>query len=126
MNSPSANQNNYPYRNEPTWSKSEKVIARRAFDAALGRELHEVTQKAKQMANEIQQSSDLWDLEHYLTQRRKEIDRKYDHRYSQLDLVFGRLRRERWIDEEDLRGLGEDKLRAIRSYAKFFAGTDPA
>ena len=34
---------------------------------------------------------DLWNLEHYLTQRRKEIDRKYDHGYSQLDLVFGRL-----------------------------------
>jgi len=49
-------------------------------------------------------------------------------RYSQLDLdlVFGRLLREKWIDEEDLRGLGEDKMRAIRSYAKFFAGTDPA
>jgi hypothetical protein len=45
---------------------------------------------------------------------------------SQLDLVFGRLLREKWIDEEDLRDLGEDKLRAIRSYAKFFAGTDPA
>jgi len=28
--------------------------------------------------------------------------------------------------EEDLRCLGEDKLRAIRSYTKFFAGTDPA
>jgi len=36
------------------------------------------------MANEIKKSSDLWNLEHYLTQRRKEIDRKYDYRYSQL------------------------------------------
>jgi hypothetical protein len=30
-----------------------------------------VIQEAKRMANEIQQWSDLWDLEHYLTQRRK-------------------------------------------------------
>jgi len=37
----------------------------------------------------------MWDLEHHLTERRKEIDRKYDYRYSQLDLVFGRLLRER-------------------------------
>jgi len=36
------------------------------------------------MAKAIQQSADLWDLEHYLTQRRKEIDRKYDYRHSQL------------------------------------------
>jgi integrase len=31
---------------------------------------------------QIQQPSDLWDLEHYLTERRREIDRKYDYRYS--------------------------------------------
>ena len=41
------------------------------------------------MASQIQQSSDLWDLEHYLTERRKEIDRKYDYRYSQLRRCSG-------------------------------------
>ena len=41
------------------------------------------------MANGIQQSSDLWDLEHYLTQRRKEIDRKYDYRGSRLTACVG-------------------------------------
>jgi hypothetical protein len=34
-----------PYPNEPTWSRSEKAIARALFDAALKRELHEVMQK---------------------------------------------------------------------------------
>ena len=121
MNSPSATQNTYPYQNEPTWSKSEKAIARAAFDAALGRELLEVIQKAKQMTNEIQQSSDLWDLEHYLTERRKEIDRKYDYRYSQLTQVFGRLLYEKRLGEEELGGLREDKLKSIRSFAKFLA-----
>jgi hypothetical protein len=48
-----------------------------------------VIQEAKKMASQIRQSSDLWDLEHYLTQRRKEIDRKYEYRYSQLTQVFG-------------------------------------
>ena len=66
----------HPHQNEPTWSKSEKTIARTAFDAALGRELHEVIQEVKRMASGIQESSDLWDLEHYLTERRKQIDRK--------------------------------------------------
>jgi hypothetical protein len=60
-------------------------------------------------------------LEHYLTQRRKEIDRKYDYRYSRLTQVFGRLLRENRLREEDLRGLGEDKLKSIRSLAKFLA-----
>jgi hypothetical protein len=121
MSSPSVTPNMYPYQNEPTWSKSEKAIARTAFDAALGRELHEVIQKAKQMANEIQQSSDLWDLEHYLTERRKEIDRKYDYQYSQLTQVLGRLLYEKRLGEEELGGLREDKLKSIRAFAKFFS-----
>ena len=73
------------------------------------------------MANEIKKSSDLWDLEHYLTQRRKEIDRKYDFRGSRLIDVLGRLLYENRLSEEDLRGLREDKLKPIRSFAKFLA-----
>jgi Photoprotection regulator fluorescence recovery protein len=121
MTGPSATPNPYPYQNEPMWSRSEKVVARTAFDAALGRELHEVIQETQKMASQIQQSSDLWDLEHYLTQRRKEIDRKYDYRYSQLTLVFGKLLYEKRLREEELLGLGEDKLNSIRSVAHFLA-----
>ena len=121
MTSPSATQDRYPYQNEPIWSRSEKALAREAFDAALGRELHEVIQETQKMASQIQQSSDLWELEHYLTQRRKEIDRKYDYRYSRLTHVFGRLLHEGRLREEELRGLREDKLNSIRSLAKFLA-----
>jgi Photoprotection regulator fluorescence recovery protein len=108
-------------QNEPIWSRSETLIARTAFDAALGRELHELIQEAKKMASQIQQSSDLWDFEHYLTQRRKEIDRKYDYRYSQLKHVFGKLLYEKRLREEELRGLRVDKLNSIRSVAQFLA-----
>ena len=121
MSSPSATPDRYPYQNEPIWSRSEKAIARKAFDTALGRELHEVIQEAKKMASQIQQSSDLWDLEHYLTERRKEINRKYDYRYSQLTHVFGRLLYEKRLREDELRGLQEDKLNSIRSVAQFLA-----
>jgi len=121
MTTMSATQGSYPYQNEPIWSKSEKAIARTAFDAALGRELHELIQEAKKMASQIQQPPDLWDLEHYLSERRKEIDRKYDYRYSQLTHVFGRLLHEGRVSEEELRGLREDKLKPIRSFAKFLA-----
>ncbi len=117
----SATLNRYPYQNEPIWSRSEKAIARKAFDAALGRELHEVIQEAKKMASQIQQSSELWDLEHYLTQRRKEIDRKYDFRSSRLTEVLGRLLYENRLREEELRGLREDKMKPIRSCAKILA-----
>ena len=108
MTSPSATQDSYPHQNDPIGSRSEKALARKAFDAALGRELREVIPEAKKMASQIQQSSDLWDLEHYLTQRRKQIDRNYDYRYSQLTHVFGKLLYEKRLREEELRGLRED------------------
>jgi hypothetical protein len=78
------------------------------------------------MASQINQSADLWDLEQYLTQLRKEIDRKYDYRYSQLTQVLGKLLQERRLGEEELRGLREDKLKPIRSYAKFLTEKDAA
>jgi hypothetical protein len=126
MTIPSATQHTHPYQDEPIWSKSEKLIARTAFDAALGRELHEVIQEVKKMVSQIQQSSDLWDLESYLTQRRREINRKYDYRYSELTHVFGKLLHESRLSEEELRGLREDKLKVIRSCAKFLSRTDAA
>jgi len=126
MTTMSATQGSYPYQNEPIWSKSEKAIARTAFDVALGRELHELIQEAKKMASQIQQPPDLWDLEHYLSERRKEIDRKYDYRYSRLTHVFGKLLHESRLSEEELRGLGEDKLKLIRSLARFLAKADAA
>jgi len=118
MSSPS-NPNPYPSHNEPRWSKSEKTIARTAFDAALARELQEVMQEAKQMAEQIQKPSELWDLEHHLTERRKEIDRKYAIRGSRLLEVLGRLLQEKRLSEGDLRGLGEEKMKSIRSLAQF-------
>jgi len=121
MSSASATPNSYPYQNEPTWSKSEKAISRTAFDAALEREINQVIQEAKQKADQIKEPADLWDLEHYLTERRKEINRKYDYRYSELTHVFGRLLYEGRIREEELRGLHEDKLKSIRSLAGLFA-----
>jgi hypothetical protein len=119
-----ATQNGHAPQHDLTWSRSEKAIVRKAFDAALGRELHEVIQEAKKMASRTKQSSDLWDLEHYLTQRRREIDHKYDYRYSQLTHVFGKLLLEGRLDEEELRGLREEKLKSIRSYAKFLEEMD--
>jgi hypothetical protein len=121
MGSPSATQDKYPYRDEPNWSRAEKTMARAVFDAALDRELRELMQEAKQMANQISRPTDLWDLERYLTQCRKDIDRKYDFRSSRLTRVLGKLLREHRVSEEELRGLREDKRKVIHSCAQFLA-----
>jgi hypothetical protein len=42
------------------------------------------------MAGKIEQPAELWDLESYLTQSRKQIDRKYDYRYSVLSEFWAR------------------------------------
>ena len=121
MNSPARTPNAYPYQNEPKWSKSEKAIARTAFDAALKRELQQVMQQVKQKANQINEPAQMWALERYLTERRKEIDSKYDFRTSHLTRVFGMLLHEGRITEQELHGLGEDKVTTIRSCAKFLS-----
>jgi len=87
----SAVQTTYSYPNKPDWSRAERNIARKVFDAALRRDLQEVMREAKQMANKIKEPADVWNLERHLTQRRKDIDRKYDFRSSRLTQVLGIL-----------------------------------
>jgi len=106
------------------WTRLEKRIARKAFDAALKRELDEVIQEAKQMASQIKQPLALWDLEDYLTRRRKEINQKYDSRGSRLTQVLGKLLYEGRLEEDHLRGLSQEKLVAIVSYKNFLAEGD--
>jgi len=118
MSSLSATPNRYPYQNEPSWSRSEKAVARKVFDAALKRELLDVMQKAKQMASQIKKPADVWELERSLTQRRKDIDSKYDFRSSRLTRMLGTLLSEHRISEEELRGLREYKMKSIRSCAQ--------
>ena len=101
MSSPSASQGRYPYQSEPTWSRSEKVIAREVLKAALKRELRELMQETKRMAGQVTKPADMWALERYLTQRRKEIDGKYEFRSSRLTQTFGRLLCERRVSEDE-------------------------
>ena len=115
--SPPSDQDFYSTMRELKWSSTEKAIARHCFDRALQRELNEAIQSAREMAKKIRHASELWGLEHHLTQLRKEIDRKYEYKYSTLILVFADLVREGRLDPEDLRGLSEEKLRYIRRHA---------
>jgi hypothetical protein len=76
-------------------------------------------QETKKMASQINEPDDLWELERYLTERRKDINQKYDSRGSRLKDVLGRLLYENRLSENDLRGLREDKMKSIRSFAQF-------
>lgn len=99
------------------WSESEKKLARRVFEAALAAELAEVMAEFKARAAAATQPDDMWSIQEHLYRKRREIDEKYDYRYSQLTLVFGRLLREGRIQEAQLDGLAEAKLSYIRRIA---------
>ncbi len=100
-----------------SWSGGEKKIARRAFDAALEKEFAALIVQIKEMTATLATPTDTWDMHHFLSGRLREIERKYDYRYSQLIVVFGRLMREGWITESELEGLKIDKIEMIRHVA---------
>lgn len=104
------------------WTASEKKIARRAYDAAVQRELAEILAEFKRRAASATSPAEMWAVEDYLKSARRSFDRKYDYRYSVLDLVLGRLLSEKRIQEADLRGLGEDKIARMRAFAALSRG----
>jgi hypothetical protein len=96
------------------WSESEKKLSRRVFEAALEAELSEILAELKLKAAAAATTEAMWALEEYLTHKRREVDGKYDYRYSQLLFVFGRLVREGRVQMEQLSGLSPEKLSYIQ------------
>lgn len=86
-NSPNPTVQNIVPMHELNRSDAEKAVARRAFYLALRKELEALIRDAKGRAAKIEEPSELWGLESWLTKRRREIDRRYDYRYSVLPLV---------------------------------------
>ena len=67
-----------------------------------------VVQEAKDRAARIIEASELRQLERWLGERRREIDRTFDFRYSILPLIFATLLRDRRLTEDDLHGLARE------------------
>ena len=95
------------------WSHGEKTAARAAFDAAFERECGAIRREAEKMLQRCSEPSDVWRVHDYLSEKRLEIDRKYDYRYSVLISVFGRLLAQGWVTEAELSKLKPEKLQLI-------------
>ena len=100
------------------WTPAEKKAARRAFDEALGRHLSAIIAEAKRRMTNVVDPSGLWELEAYLTESRKTVDRIYQYRYSDLLRVFSILMRDGWLKDADLVGLQPDKIAEIKGAAE--------
>ena len=104
--------------NELRWTKSEKIISKRAFEKCYQRECKAILTKLKERIASADKPSDLWLIHDFLTEELKNIEYKYDYRYSVLILLFASLLKEGWLQESDLDGLEEDKVEKIMYLAK--------
>jgi hypothetical protein len=98
------------------WSPSEKKVARAAFDAALEVALGKKLAELKKKASDAATFSDMWEIEDYLRQQRRNLEQMFDYRYSQLTVVFGGLIRKGYLDEKLLAGLSQDKREEISRF----------
>ena len=103
--------------NDIKWSLAEKNLSRKVFEQALESELREVIAEFKAKAAATSAPEEMWNVRKFLDSRERDIQEKYDYRYSQLIFVFGRLIREGRLQEEQLAGLSEEKLTFIRRIA---------
>jgi len=95
------------------WSRGEKAVARRAYDAARSREYSALAEQVRRLAKNIADPGDIWELHDFLSRKRKGFDQKYNYRYSKLVFVFAELIAGGWLTEAELAGLDEDKLARI-------------
>jgi hypothetical protein len=98
---------------EFTWSPAEKKAARTAFDLALAREMKSIRQEAEAILQNSREDRAVWQLHDFLSEKRREIDQKYDYRYSVLMWVFSRLVSEGWLSKDELSGIGAEKVELI-------------
>jgi hypothetical protein len=99
------------------WTASEKKVARVAFDAALARELAAIRRQVEEILSGSPDPAQVWEVFKYLSKKQRDIDWKYDYRYSVLVDVFGQLLGEGWLTEAELTKLSAEKLDLIKRVA---------
>ena len=102
---------------EGKWTKSQKAHARELFDLALSREYDDLIKTVN--STKIETPEEVWDLHDMLGKKRKELNGKYDYRYSQLIFVFAQLVRGGYLTLEELEPIGEEKLKQIDNMVNF-------
>jgi hypothetical protein len=60
---------------------------------------------------------EIWKVHDSLDKRRRQIDEKYDYRYSVFSIVFATLIKQGWVAESDLEGLSQEKPETINRLA---------
>ena len=106
------------------WSAAEKKIARCAFEAALEKALAAALADFKARAAAVLTPMEMWTIGEDLQRQRREIDQRFDYRYSQLTHVFAELIHLGLLDEAALAGLAEAKRADVRRALSFMKRRD--
>lgn len=99
------------------WSNTEKILARQAYDRAYERECTKIFDKVQEMLSYIEDPKEIWKVDDYLRKKRREMDAKYDYKYSMLIIIFGKLMKEGLIVDSDINDLSRDKIDSIKRIA---------
>jgi len=97
-----------------TWTAGEKKLARKVFDNAVQLELANFISEFKAKAIAVQNVEAIWHIKDWLDKREQEIDAEFDFRYSQIIRVFANLVHTGRLDLNELAGLAEEKVQAIK------------
>jgi len=96
-----------------TWSKSQKKRARELFDLARNREYAALYEEINSL--QVTTPDEVWKFRERLNRKAREMDRKYDYRYSQLLFVFAELVNGGYLALDELSVLGAEKWGAIKT-----------
>ncbi len=99
-----------------SWSAVEKKAARYAFERAYAAQCEMIRAKVEKMSAKASSPVDLWKIHDYLSEQRESTDGLFDYRYSVLLQVFSALLKAGLIQQDDLAGLGDDKLERIKAW----------
>jgi hypothetical protein len=102
----------YAITMDHSWSPRDKAIARRAYDEALANAKKEIFTLFKEQS--IASTDDLWDLEEWIREQRKEMSSIFIYSYSKLELVFCISIRRGWLKLESLEGLSPPIFESIK------------
>jgi hypothetical protein len=93
------------------------MFAREAYDRAYERECTKIMEKVHGMLSGMEDPKEIWKIDDYLRKIKREMDSRYDYRYSILIIVFGKLMREGLILDSDIEKFSQDKIDAIKRIA---------
>ncbi|MGF1537428.1 MAG: hypothetical protein ACFB4J_13235 [Elainellaceae cyanobacterium] len=103
---------------ETQWSAQEQQTAKAALETARKREADGLIRWVQEKASQVDQLSDVWRLNDFLSARRFDIDGKYDDAPEEILFVLAKLTKEGWLTADDLAGLEKAKLAKVAALAR--------